>query len=232
MKWAHPGLAVLGVVAPAVLGCGVQAGTGGDGDVGTATLAQLDWGPASYMPYTLVSPQSSYEGTIISTGSPGYSSTDHLQTYTIDAESEYWIVPSGLLSTLNSASSWFYSVSFVPGTAASWPRGGPITGFSAVETAEQVQPVGDLTWSTCSTPTTAFCNSAGNVAVSFANMAVDGKGDYSGSTDWYYLGSSAPTGNLIPASGTTTLHYGAASAAPSGESWWHASVAITSVYLP
>jgi hypothetical protein len=214
-----PWLATLAALAAATFGAQPTAS------------AEIDPSSKNFLPYTLTSAQSSSTASILTTSATGYSSTDNGRPYDLAAESEYWLIPADLLSTIQSASTQFAHITFTPGTAASWPASGPVDSFSNdPAVAETTGPVGSLTWTYLETfPTTAFC--AGNVAVGFKGLVLSG-GTWSGGLVWYSLGAAAPTGPIIPSSEATTLSYGTCGAAPAGESWWAADSAVTSVSLP
>ena len=195
---------------------------------------ELDPGTKSFQPYSLTSAQSSLTAYNIATGTSSYSSTDNGRAYDISATSEYWNMPSSLLSTIQGASTVFYAVTLTPGTAAFYPSSGAITNFSNVTVINTTNLVSNLTWVSKGTagPTGIFYDTTTQVGIGFNNITLSG-GNWGGTWDWWYVAPSAPTSAIISSSGAVTYHYIKTSiTAPSGSFWWQAQASISSVFLP
>jgi hypothetical protein len=193
---------------------------------------QLDPGFRNYVKYTLsYSDAGGVNGTgyVLSDNSPGYRTTVSGQSYLLAQNDEFWNV-SSMLSDLQSPGT-SATLTFSPSASLSWPVSGAISNFANVNVARTPQPVSSLTWTSSSaTPSSAWSDGS-SMAVGFSNLSY-ASGTWSGTFDWWYLGASAPTDNLISSSSSTTLTYGSAPAATGGNSWWHASASIYSLYLP
>jgi hypothetical protein len=217
-------------LAVGVTGCGNQVG---DGSLGAAEQAQIDPGLKNYVSYRLsYSDNGGGTGTgyvLSATSTSGYRTTVNGQSYIIDRSDEYYNI-SAMLSNLQSPGSGA-AVVWSPSASLNWPTSGAISNFANVNVARTPEPVGDLTWTSSSTtPSSAFSDGS-SMAVAFGNLSYS-SGTWSGSLDWYSLGSSAPSGDLISSSSAVSLSWGSAPAASGGNSWWHASASVTSVYLP
>jgi hypothetical protein len=223
-------LFALAFLALGVSACSNQVG---EGPIGAAEQAQLDPGGKNYVKYTLsYSASGGGNGTgyvLSSTSTSGYRTTVNGQSYLIDRSDEYYNI-SAMLSQLQSPGS-SATLTWSPSASLNWPTSGAIGNFDNVNVARTPEPVGNLTWTSSSTTPSSAWSDGSTVAVAFGNLSYS-SGTWSGSLDWYSLGSSAPSGDLVTSSSSTTMTYGSAPAASGGNSWWHASASVNSVYLP
>jgi hypothetical protein len=213
-----------------VSACGNQVG---ESPIGDAEQAQVDPGDNNYVKYTLSYTDSgggSGTGYVLSsTSTSGYRTTVNGQSYVIDRSDEYYNI-SSMLSLLQSPGA-SASLTWSPSASLHWPVSGAIGNFDNVHVARTPEPVGNLTWTSSGTTPSSAWSDGSTMAVAFSNLSYS-SGTWSGNLDWYSLGASAPSSDLITSSSLTTLTYGSAPAASGGNSWWHASASISSVYLP
>jgi hypothetical protein len=192
---------------------------------------QLDPGIKDYVQYDLTyqNGATSYPGvTIASKTAHEYSST-----YAFSATQEYWSIPSGLLTGLQSPATG--STFRIAGSGSlDWPESQPTSFPDPGNTATANMPTSVSSWSQTSPSGSVWywTNGSGN-GTATSGMAIDFSGlsfsdnTWSGSLVWYTINNATPTGPVVSSTVSESLSYGSVPAPKAGYSWYKATIAVS-----